>query len=249
MGILNPFEGRKILDLSAPLAEALPCTWPGHLPFAHRTWRDIGEGSPYKTHFMVMDEHCGTHVDAAAHFLPAGSPCGETLDLATLCGPAAVIDVRGLARDGEPGRSPWITAERIQAWEGRHGILAQGDIALFASGWSDKYCSGAAGRGYLQGPVTEGSMPGWPAPDVEAVRFLADRGILTIGTEAPSLGAVQDGVPVHLAGLGLGLHFIEGLCNLAGLPARGAFFVFLPLKIVASTGCPGRAIALLAEDV
>jgi len=27
----------------------------------------------------------------------------------------------------------------------------------------------------------------------------------------------------------------------------GAFFIFLPLKIVDSTGCPGRAIALLPE--
>jgi len=93
-----------------------------------------------------------------------------------------------------------------------------------------------------------GGMPGWPAPDVEAILYLADRGILTVGTEAASLGAVQDGAPVHLAGLGHGMHFIEGLCNLVGLPALGAFFVFLPLKLVASTGCPGRAIALLAEE-
>jgi kynurenine formamidase len=254
----NPFEGRKLVDLSAPLGEALPCTWPGHLPFARRRWRDIGEQSRYRTGFVVMDEHCGTHVDAAAHFIPddavdlplagpAGSRCGESLDLAQLCGPAAVIDVRDLAGDGAPGRSPWITAGRIQAWESRHGTLEPGDIVLFASGWSDQYRAGAAGRGYLQGPAIEGSMPGWPAPDVEAILYLADRGILTVGTEAASLGAVQDGAPMHLAGLGRGMHFIEGLCNLVELPALGAFFMFLPLKIVASTGCPGRAVALLAE--
>jgi kynurenine formamidase len=36
------------------------------------------------------------------------------------------------------------------------------------------------------------------------------------------------------------------LTGLEALPPRGAFFVFLPLKIAGSSGGPGRAIALLS---
>jgi kynurenine formamidase len=38
---------------------------------------------------------------------------------------------------------------------------------------------------------------------------------------------------------------VEILTNLGDLPVRGAFFVFLPLKISGSSGGPGRAIALV----
>jgi kynurenine formamidase len=228
------------------------------MPFVHRNWHDIGAHSAYKTNFLVIDEHCGTHFDAAPHFIPPegsssvlasplGSKGGDQADLTKLCGPAAVIDVRSLA--GAPGQSPWITVEHIRDWENRHRPLAAGDIVLFASGWAEHYRSGAAGRAFVHGPVVEGNLPGWPAPEVAAILYLADRGIVTVGTEAPSLGAVQDGAPVHQIGLGRGMHYVEGLCNLSRLPALGAWFIFLPLKVVDSTGCPGRAIALLPEEL
>ena len=37
---------------------------------------------------------------------------------------------------------------------------------------------------------------------------------------------------------------IEELVGLGQLPAVGALFIFLPLKLVGGTGAPGRAIAL-----
>jgi isatin hydrolase len=39
--------------------------------------------------------------------------------------------------------------------------------------------------------------------------------------------------------------FVEGLTNLDRLPARGASFVFLPVKIATASGAPGRAVAIL----
>ena len=252
----DPFQGMSLLDLSAPLAEALPGTWPGHLPFAHRVWRDFGPQSVYKTHFLVMDEHCGTHFDAPPHFippegsgLPHAAPLGaqgaDQVDLARLCGPAAVVDVRDLSGTGEPGVSPWITAARLQAWEAANGLFQPGDIVLLATGWSAHYRPGPPGNAYLQAPVVEKSSPGWPAPDVEAVRFLAGRGVITVGVDTPSVGAVHDGAPVHQEALGRGMLFIEGLCGLAALPPVGAYFMFLPLKVADATGCPGRAVALV----
>jgi len=258
MNRFDPLKGMTLLDLSAPLAEALPGTWPGHQPFAHRVWRDYAAGSDYRTCFVVMDEHCGTHFDAPPHFIPPegsglplaaplGAQGGDRVDLARLCGPAAVVDLRDLAGSGDPGISPLISAARLQAWEEEHGPFQPGDIVLLATGWSAHYRPGLAGRSYLQAPVVERSIPGWPAPDVAAVRFLAERGVTTVGTDAPSLGAVHDGAPVHQEGLGQGMIYIEGLCGLAALPPVGAYFMFLPLKLADSTGCPGRAVALLPE--
>ena len=50
---------------------------------------------------------------------------------------------------------------------------------------------------------------------------------------------------MHQEGLSRGLRYVEILTNLDKLPTRGAFFVFLPLKIAGSSGGPGRAIAFL----
>ena len=254
----DPLKGTTLLDLSAPLGEGLPGTWPGHQPFAHRVWRDFPASSVYKTHFLVMDEHCGSHFDAPPHFippdgsgLPLAGPLGargaDQVDPARLCGPAAVVDLRDLSGRGEPGVSPWITADRLQAWEAEHGPFQAGDIVLLATGWSGHYRPGPAGHAYLQGPVAERSSPGWPAPDLGAIRLLAERGVTTVGTDTPSMGAAHDGAPVHQEALGRGMLFIEGLCGLAALPPVGAYFLFLPLKLVDGTGSPGRAVALLPE--
>jgi kynurenine formamidase len=61
----------------------------------------------------------------------------------------------------------------------------------------------------------------------------------------PASEAPTTGVPVHQEGLSRGLRYVEILTNLDELPTRGAFFVFLPLKIAGSSGGPGRAIAFL----
>jgi kynurenine formamidase len=53
---------------------------------------------------------------------------------------------------------------------------------------------------------------------------------------------------VHQYALSRGVMFVEVLTGLQELPPRGAWFCFLPLKIAGSTGGPGRAIALLADD-
>jgi len=41
------------------------------------------------------------------------------------------------------------------------------------------------------------------------------------------------------------MRYVEILTNLGELPVRGAYFIFLPIKIAESSGGPGRAMALL----
>lgn len=238
------------------LSEHLPSTWPEHMPFAHKNWswfeeEELPTGActcslgPYVTHFFILDEHAGTHVDAPSHYFREGNS-SEKLDLSKLIGPAAVVDLRHLDGQAEPGASPPIRAAHLEAWEEEHGRFEGGEVVLLLTGWSDEhYVRGEAGRAFLHEPVVLQSRPAWPAPEAEAAVFLHERGVTTIGIDAPSVGSAEEGNEVHRAGLSREMAFIEGLTNLDRLPTRGASFVFLPLKIAVASGAPGRAIAIL----
>jgi kynurenine formamidase len=245
----------KIVDLSVTLSEHLPATWPEHMPFAHKNWSWFEEDElptgactcslgPYVTHFFILDEHAGTHVDAPSHYFRDGDS-SEKIDLSKLIGPAAVIDVRHLDGEAEDGASPAITVAHLEAWEAEHGRFEPGEIALLLTGWSKHYVKGEAGRAFLHEPVVLQSRPAWPAPEADAAIFLHERGLNAIGIDAPSMGSAEEGNEVHRAGLSREMAFIEGLTNLDQLPARGASFVFLPIKMAVASGAPGRAIAIL----
>jgi kynurenine formamidase len=260
-------DADKIVDLSMTLSEHLPVTWPEHMPFAHKNWSWFEEDElptgactcslgPYVTHFFILDEHAGTHVDAPSHYIPppdSGLPeagplsalSSEKIDLSKLIGPAAVVDLRHLDGEAEDGASPAITVAHLEAWEEEHGRFEAGEVVLLLTGWSRHYVKGEAGRAFLHEPVVLQSRPAWPAPEASVAIFLHERGVNTIGIDAPSIGSAEEGNEVHRAGLSREMAFVEGLANLDRLPPRGASFVFLPLKIAVASGAPGRAIALL----
>lgn len=259
------FDHCQLVDLTLTLDERLPATWPPHVPFLRHIWNwfeDVDEGAhvlrshcgPYFTEVLLLDEHIGTHFDAPAHFLQQHAHTGpepitgDQVDLRVFCGPAAVIDVNAVERRGaEAGISPLITRTDIETWEQDHRPLEGGDVVLLRSGWDRYYTRHNGGRSYAYDVAVLKNAPGWPAPDLGCMRHLLARGVRCIGTDAPTMGAAQDGVPVHVEGLGGGALFIEGLAGLGQLPSLGAQFQFLPLKISRSSGGPGRAIAWLPD--
>lgn len=261
-GVLGAYD---VVDLSLILTEELPCFWPTHQPFQHKTWNWFtterhpagnvyNRGGPYATRWLALDEHTGTHMDAPCHFvppegsgLPDASPAGaiSVADVPPrqLIGPAAVIDVSGMAGT-HPGVSPLIDSTVILDWEEINGELTTGDVVLFRTGWDRYYLPWPEGEDYVHHVVVTQRRPGWPAPSVPAIELLLERGVLCVGIDAPSMGPAHDGRPVHLAGLRAGAVFVEGLTGLAALSPRGAWFCFLPLRLEGGTGAPGRAIAL-----
>lgn len=270
-GFLAP--DHDVVDLSLLLAEDLPCYWATHQPFQHKVWNwfatrkdaaasTYNRGGPYATRWMAIDEHTGTHFDAPSHFIPppgsdlpgahpAGGTTSEKVPLGQLMGPAAVIDVSALntAEQGtaeqDGGVSPFIRPEVIDDWERRYGLLTPGMVVLFRTGWDRYYQRGPDGDAYLFDVVVTRRRPGWPAPGVSAMDALLKRGIRCVGIDAPSMGAAHDGAPVHVHGLRAGAVYVECLTRLDLLPARGAWFCFLPLNVENGTGAPGRAIAFL----
>ena len=259
-------SGANVVDLSVTLSEKLPGTWPGHMSYAHKNWNWFAEvegpagktrsAAPYQTNFVLIDEHCGTHFDAPTHFIPPedsglpyasslGAETGDKVPVGDLMGPAVVVDVRFLQEEGEPGVSPFITADHLRAWEAENGEISAGEVVLLRTGWDRFYVEGDEGLRFMHGSLVTGDAPGWPAPSPDMAVYLHEKGVKLIGIDAPSIGSAHDGIPVHQEGLGRGLRYVEILTNLGELPTRGAFFVFLPLKIGGSSGGPGRAVAFV----
>ena len=75
-----------------------------------------------------------------------------------------------------------------------------------------------------------------------------DRGVTCAGTDGLSIGPAEGGAPAHLTGLPHGVTLIEALGRLDQVPPRGAWFLFLPLRLADGTGSPGRALAVLPSS-
>jgi kynurenine formamidase len=254
---LQSLSSARVVDLSVTLSERLPGTWPGHMNFAHHNWNWFAEvegptgrtrsEAPYQTNFINFDAptHFVPPPDSGLYLAgPLGSETGDKVPPKDLTGPAVMVDVRFLAEEGKPGVSPFITEDHIRSWEEENGPLQEGEVVLLQTGWDRYYVEGEEGLKYMHGSLVTGDFPGWPAPSPDMALYLHERGIKTLGIDAPSIGSAHDPVPVHQEGLSRGLRYVEVLTNLGELPTRGAYFVFLPLKISGSSGGPGRAIAL-----
>jgi kynurenine formamidase len=148
-------------------------------------------------------------------------------------------------KEGKPGMSPFVTSDHIVAFEEKHGALKEGEVVLLQTSWNRYYVEGEEGLKYMHRSLVTMDAPGWPAPAPEMILYLHEKGVKTVGIDAPSIGSAHDPIPVHQEGLSRGMRYVEVLTNFGELPVRGAYFAFLPLKIAGSSGSPGRAIALL----
>ena len=218
---------------------------------------------PYYSQQMVIDEHTGTQADFPAHFVPpegsgiefqseTGWMTGDKYPVGNMMGPAVVIDVSEILDQADGGMSPLITTEMIKAEEEKNGEIKAGDVVLFYSGYSDLYYKPfPEGNRLAWDPLVTGDVPGWPAPTPDAVEYLADKGIMHLATDGPSMGPIGhmwEGKPMaqmtHVKFLERGGSWTEFCRNIGQLPARGAYFISLSAKVVDMSGGLTRAIAI-----
>lgn len=265
------FSDYDVVDLSVLVSETMPAHWGANPPFQRWTYNwfapvknpygvvHVPSEGPYYGQRYVIDEHTGTQTDFPAHFVPppgsglphagpAGVLTGDKYPLTHMMGPAAVIDVTAQVDQAEKGKSSVISVAAIQDWEKRHGEIRPGEVVLFYSGYTDKYYKPLPEglRLTFQVLITK-SAPGWPAPAPEVMEYLHKKGVRHMGTDAPSMGPAEGGQAVHLAGLRHGMSWEEMLTGLGRLPARGAFYLALPLKVADQSGSPSRAIAFVPK--
>jgi kynurenine formamidase len=170
----------------------------------------------------------------------------EKVPISQSCGLARIIDVTHLLGKTDSKSwpaSPEITVDDIKSYEDRHSKLQPGDIAIFRSGWSDRYYRAVPEDKRCMDDPLNGRSEGWPAPGPAAVLYLATQGVRCVAIDAPTLGGVEPNraLMTYWALGSKGMVGVEFLTNLGRIP-DGAYFVFGAVKIRGCHGGPGRAL-------
>ena len=211
---------RRIIDLSLPITVEDPRGTVRMEPY--RTIADHGA----MITLVTFDTHLGTHLDAPCHQI-AGAPTLDQLDLAKCIGPAEVIY---LSFKIPPHHL--ITVADLEPYADR---IRPGGRMLIRTDWNLRF-----GR--------PDWTTGYPAFTVESAQWLADRDVVLIGIDTPSVAPVYLGMritnEVHWPLLRKEIVLVEGLTNLHQLTRQTVTFVALPLNLVGKDGCPVRAIAV-----
>ena len=227
----------EIVDLSREIFHRTH-THPSHPPVIITVWDDhdnkftAGETTfSSKALSLSFSDHAGTHVDAPIHF--DDRPGAATIDevpLENFITPGICLDLSHI-----PLKHAISVAEMEEALAKSGQEIKPKDTVLVYMATNDR----------LLGKVGQYEHD-FPGLSLEAIHWLADKGIGMFGVEAvsPALEGEQN-FKAHKACAERGITHIECLANLDKLVGRGRFqFIGLPLKIRGGTASPIRAIAI-----
>ncbi|WP_433439078.1 cyclase family protein [Nonomuraea sp. CA-141351] len=208
----------ELVDLSVPIETGMP-VYPGDPEVSVGPALTVARDG-VNVLGLHLGSQSGTHVDAPFH-IDDSLPTLDELPLSRFCGPAVVVDVRGLAP-----RSP-IAAAPFQ------DVTAP--IVLLATGWSANWETDA----YQAHPyLTE-----------EAAALLVERGVRTVGIDALSVDPTPtEDFPAHRVLCGAHAVIAEnltGLDRLLDAQARGRPIEvsLFPIRLPGADGAPVRAVA------
>ena len=178
-----------------------------------------------------MSDHSATHVDAPCHFSSSSDAVSiDKVPLENFYTEAICLDLSHVALKHEITVAEMEAALKVSGEE-----IQKGDTVLIHMGVNDRLFGKP---GYLHD---------FPGLHVEAVHWLADKGIIMFGVEA--ISPAPEGEPnfkAHIACAQRGITHMEGLMNLDKLLEQGRFrFIGFPLKIKDGTGSPIRAVAVI----
>jgi kynurenine formamidase len=228
----------RLVDLSLGIEHQMPAHafFPSPIILPYRTHeqaraQELGEpGDPftYSINYVAMLEHVGTHVDAPVHLGEGGATIDEC-PLEWFTGTAVCLDLGHVPDLGD------IDVADLERAEEAGGVRVDGHIVLLHTGFHERH--------WPERTVVT-SNPGLTAA---ATHWLADRGSKVHGVEGPSTDkAGTTGFPSHRVCRDRGLVHYEWLVNLDRLLGEGEFrFTAFPLRLVAGTGSPVRAVAEL----
>lgn len=229
----------RIVDLSRELYHRTPAH-PSHPPVVMTVWNDHeekkeadGVAFSSKAMSLAMSDHAGTHIDAPCHF--DDRPDAASIDEI----PLENFYTGGICLDLShvPLRHEITVAEMETALAASGQEIRPRDTVLLHMGVNARLWGG---------PRYQHDFPGL---HVDAVHWLADKGILQFGVEA--ISPAPEGGPnfkAHLACAERGITHIECLWNLEELIGQGRFtFIGFPLKIKGGTASPIRAVAMFED--
>src|SRR5919204_5612167 len=127
---LSELIGRaRVVDLTYPLTPEFPL-FPVYDPVRVASKFTCAEDG-FFVRSWAFDEHCGTHVDAPAHF-GEGAATVDRIAPEDLLLQVAVVDIRErVASDHDT----LVLPDDIVAWERRHGALPERSAVFALTGW------------------------------------------------------------------------------------------------------------------
>ena len=214
----------RLVDLSQPLGPGISL-FPT-MPPVRITPLPRG-GAANMTSEICFGDHASTHLDALIHFNPEGATV-ESVPLEYCYGEAMVLDFT------HKRHAEIVTAAEVeQAIAAKGETVKPGDIILFRTDADRFWCTDQY-NGYS---VTIG---------VDAVRWLAGKGVKVLGVDAVTIDA-DPARPAHQLVKEFEYYHIENMTNLDKLPNGRFKFAAFPLKLVGASASPVRAVAILDE--
>jgi arylformamidase len=213
---------RRVHDLTALLETHMP-VWPGTpLPVFEPVGFVAKDG--YLIERVSCLTHCGTHLDAPAHFLEDGVTV-DRIPPERLVGSAAVLDLR------KELNGPIVTAEMVAAhWP--KGTAPE--IVLLETGWSRKRA------------LTKQYLYDFPGLDPAAAEWLVQKSVHGVGTDTLGIDPyANQKFEAHKVLLRQGIWLLEALDHLDEL-AEGTLYTLVaaPIKLAGGSGGMARVFAL-----
>ena len=218
----------RLLDLSHTVTHGL-VTYPGlpapsitdHLSFegSHGVY---AEGTEFTIGQIEMVANTGTYLDTPGHRFRGGH------DLSGLplekCALLRAVVVTG----------PATGAVELSAFE---GLDVAGAAVLISTGWDAHFGTERYGD------------PEHPFLDSDAATWLADHGAALVGIDSVNIDATppRGDRPVHTLLLEREIPVVEHLTGLEQLPATGATFSAVPVKVAGLSTFPVRAFAAVPD--
>jgi kynurenine formamidase len=225
----------RVVDLTRPIGTDISM-WPGTPQPAFEARVTVDQHG-FFARLAHLWEHTGTHLDAPAHFIAAAATV-DALPADKLVCPAVLVDV---ADRCAVDRDYAMTVEDVERFELAYGRVPAGGAVLVRTGW-DAFLDD---RERYMGP--EGDLH-FPGVGEEAARFLVvERGAIGIGIDTLGIDPGKEtAFSVHRHGtLPNGAWNLEGLVNLAEVPATGFWITVGVLPLVGGSGAPARVFALI----
>ncbi|MET9211478.1 MULTISPECIES: cyclase family protein [unclassified Nocardia] len=213
----------RLIDLTQPIHTGMP-VFPGDPEvLLEPALRVADDGvNVLRVH---LGSQSGTHVDAPAH-LDDRLPTLDELPLERFTGPAHLVDARSVPARGAIG----VELFAIDP--------VPGAVVLIVTGWSSRW--GTAD--YL----------GHPYLHPDAAQWLVDKGIRTVGIDAPSIDPSEADdltLPAHRILCGAHAVIAENLTGLDRLLTVGGSIEIslFPLRLSGADGAPVRAVARVSD--
>ena len=204
-----------IYDITPPVSPKLS-VFPGDTPLSREVLMDTANGDNITLSTMRSTVHLGAHADAPSHYGPSGHANVRTIEQQPVehyFGPCQVVEAKLAPRSR-------VRIDDLSHQPSESRVLIKTESYPDPNTWSDDFCG----------------------LDPSLVGALADRGVVLIGIDTPSVDiADSKDLPAHAAFLENDVAILEGLV-LAHVPAGRYELIALPLRLVGFDASPVRAV-------